>query len=149
MPDRVLRGLNGPRGSTLLAAAWLCALHGIAYTPLSSGPLMLPRGLEAVSEFVPLVAYGVLWFIAAALAVFGAFRARSGRQRDHADAWGFGAVASMFAGWGVAYLGGWVAAVADGEPSRSWITGGLYIALAVIVAASARMTNPEPRPVRR
>lgn len=148
MPDRIIRGINGPRGSVLLAAAWVCALHGAAYTPLTEGPIELPVGLAALSEVVPLVAYGVLWSIAACITILGAFRSRAGAQRDHADAWGFGAAAGMFAVWGFAYIGGWIVSVTDGIPSRSWITGGLYIAVAVIVAASARMTNPSPTNVK-
>lgn len=148
MPDRIVHRLNGPRGSVLLAAAWVCALHGAAYTPITRGPVELPLGLEALSEVVPLVAYGALWLVAALLATAGAFRTRSGRQRDHADAWGFGAAAGLFAAWGIAYIGGWLVALGNGIPSRSWITGGLYVAVAVIVAASARMTNPSGKKVR-
>lgn len=148
MPDRIVRRINGPRGSVLIAAAWVCGLHGVAYTPLTTGPIELPLGLESLSQVVPLVAYGALWFVAALLTFAGAFRARDGRQRDFADAWGFGAATGMFMAWGIAYLGGWVVAYLDGVPSRSWITGGLYIALAVIVAASARMTNPTERRTR-
>lgn len=148
MPDRIIRGINGPRGSVLLAAAWVCALHGIAYTPLTSGPIELPVGLAALSEVLPLVAYGVLWSIAACITILGAFRSRAGAQRDHADAWGFGAATGMFLAWGLAYVSGWIIATMDGIPSRSWVTGGLYIAVAVIVAASARMTNPTARQVR-
>lgn len=149
MPDRVVSIINGPRGSVLLAMSWLCALHGVAYTPLSEGPIEVPLGLQSLGEVVPLEVYGFLWFIAAVLAFLGAFRSRLGRQRDHADAWGFGVAAGLFAAWGTAYIGGWAVAVSDGIPSRSWITGGLYLCLAVIATAAARMTNPRPGPKRR
>lgn len=149
MPDRILRGLNGPRGSVLLAAALVCILHGIAYTPLTDGPVDTPLALEVLSEFIPLEVYGIAWFVAGTFAIVGAFRDRRGRQRDHADAWGFGAVTGMFIAWGLTYVSGWIIATTDGQPSRSWITGGLYIAVAVIVAASARMTNPTGRQVRQ
>lgn len=142
MPDRIVRRLNGPRGSALLAVAWACLLHGVAYTPLTAEPLILPLGLELLSGIVPLVVYGALWCAAGILALVGAFRTRRGRQRDHADAWGHGAAVGMFLVWGVAYLSGWVFAAADGEHSRAWITGGMYVAVAVIVASSARTTNP-------
>lgn len=148
MPDRIVRRLNGPRGSVLLAAGWVCALHGVAYTPITGGPAEVPLALEVLSRAVPLVVYGFLWFAAALLALLGAFRSRGGRQRDHADAWGFGAAAGMFLAWGLAYLSGWVIAVMDGQVSRTWITGGLYLAVAVIVAAAARMTNPTGRRAR-
>lgn len=148
MPDRLVRRLNGPRGSVLLAAAWVCALHGLAYTPLTGGPITPPLALDVLSRFVPLVVYGCLWFAAGALAAIGAFTDRRGAQRDHPDAWGYGVAAAMFSAWGMAYLGGWLIAVARGDESRAWITSGLYIAVAVIVAASARMTNPTNRKVR-
>lgn len=145
MPDRVIGFINGPRGSVLLAIAWVCGLHGIAYTPITDGPSEIPIGLKALSEVIPLEVYGFLWFAAAILALLGSIRSRKGKQRDHADAWGFGVSAGMFAAWGFSYMGGWLVALSDGIPSRSWINGCVYLALAVIATAASRMTNPRPR----
>lgn len=150
MPDRIVGFINGPRGSVLLAIAWVCALHGVAYTPITDGPIEIPLGLQALSIVIPLEVYGVLWFVAAALALAGAIRTRTGGQHDHADAWGFGVSAGMFAAWGFSYVSGWILAVSEGIPSRSWITGCLYLCLAVIATAAARMSNPRgTRPKRR
>lgn len=142
MPDRIVRGINGPRGSALLAAAFLCILHGIAYTPLTGGPDELPVGLTALGEVVPLWLYGVSWFVAGGVALAGAFVGRNGRQRDSADSWGFGTAVGMFVAWGLAYFCGWGLTLSQGGQSRSWISGSLYITVAIIVSAAARMTNP-------
>lgn len=147
MPDRIIRRLNGPRGSALLAAAWVCAFHGVAYTPLTDGPRDAPLALALLGELVPLSVYGMAWFAAATVALFGAFRTRSGAQRDHLDAWGHGAVVAMFVMWGATYAAGFVIALHRDEPSRAWITAALYLGIAVIVAAGARMTNPTGRKV--
>lgn len=148
MPDRVIGFINGPRGSVLFAISWVCLLHGIAYTPVTDGPIEIPVGLKALSEVVPLEVYGWLWFVAALLTAIGAVRTRKGRQRDHADAWGFGVSAGMFAAWGFSYMGGWLVSLSNDIPSRSWITGCIYLAMAVIATAASRMTNPRPGPKR-
>lgn len=149
MPDRVIGIINGPRGSVLLAVAWVCALHGVAYTPLTDGPITIPIGLQALSEVIPLEVYGVLWFVTAILTVIGAFRGKNGRQRDHADAWGYGLSAGMFAAWGFSYVAGWTVALSNGAPSRAWVTGCIYLAFAVVITAAARMTNPRTTGRRR
>lgn len=147
MPDRIIRGINGPRGSVLVAAAWVCVLHGIAYTPLTNGPVDTPLALQVLAEFIPLEVYGLAWLLAGTVALVGAFRSRAGLQRDHADAWGFGLVFGMFLAWSIAYASGWIIALVRGEPSRAWITAGLYVGVALIVLAVTRMTNPTARRV--
>ena len=147
MPDRILRGLNGPRGTALLAAAWVCVFHGVAYTPLTAGPQDVPLALELLAGMVPLEVYGAAWFTAGIVALLGAFRTRTGKQRDNLDAWGHSLVVAMFITWGGTYLAGWVIAEYRGDPSRSWITAALYVGIACIVGAGARMTNPTGRKV--
>lgn len=144
MPDRLIHRLNGPRGSTLLAAGWVATLHAAAYSPLSQPPAALPSGLAAVERLVPMPVYGALWAAAAVIALVGAFRTKSGAQRDHFDAWGFGACVGMLLAWAGAYGVGAVLALLAGDPSRQWLISGLYAGVAVILAGGARMTNPMP-----
>lgn len=149
MPDRIIRRLNGPRGSVLLAGALIAAVHAIAYADVS-GAVALPFGLAALGEVVPLAVYAALWAVAALLAGLGSWQTFARRQRDHFDAWGFGLVAGMLVIWGCTYLGGWIYAwVALGDPNRQWLLAVVYLSVAVMIGASARMTNPGssiPRP---
>ena len=142
MPDRIIRRLNGPRGSVLLAGALIAAVHAIAYVDVGSA-VSLPTGLAALSRVVPLAVYAVLWGVAAMLAGLGSWQTFARRQRDHFDAWGFGMVAGMLVIWGCTYLGGWFYAwVFQGDPNRQWVFAVLYLSVAVMIGASARMTNP-------
>jgi hypothetical protein len=141
MPDRIVRGLNGPRGSGLIAGAVLATAHSVAY--LNPGPRhALPSGLSALDDVVPLSVYATAWATAAAIAGWGAFRNRRGAQRDHADAWGHGLVAGLLYLWGGTYLAGWALAAMQHEPSRQWIVGTLYVCVGMLVSTAARMTNP-------
>ncbi|WP_282946934.1 hypothetical protein [Cellulomonas endometrii] len=141
MPDRVIRRLNGPRGSVLVAGAAIAAVHAGAYVSVDDGPV-LPSGLDLLDRVVPLPVYAVLWGAAMLLAVGGAWRTAAGAQRDHLDAWGFGSLAGMLTLWGSTYLAGWGTSWFAGQPSRQWVFGVIYLAVAVMIGAAARMTNP-------
>lgn len=149
VPDRIIRRLNGPRGSVLLAGALIAAVHAIAYADVGGG-VALPSGLAALGEVVPLGVYAALWGTAALLAGLGSWQTFARRQRDHFDAWGFGLVAGMLVIWGCTYLGGWAYSwLVQADPNRQWLLAVLYLAVAVMIGASARMTNPgssAPRP---
>ena len=141
MPDRIIRRLNGPRGSVLLAGAAIAAVHAGAYIDVDQG-VTLPSGLAALDAVVPLTVYAALWGVTAVLAGLGAWQTFARRQRDHFDAWGFGMVAGMLTIWGCTYLAGWITALVNGDPGRQWVFAVIYLSVAVMVAASARMTNP-------
>lgn len=142
MPDRIVHGLNGPRGSGLLAGSILAGAHAVAYIDVSS-TVTLPSGLSAIGGAVPLVVYATAWAIAGTVAAFGAFRSRRGAQRDHADSWGHGLLAGMLYVWGSAYVLGWVVSTFQDEVSRQWIFGLLYLCVGMLVSTAARMTNPQ------
>lgn len=145
MPDRIVRGLNGPRGSGLLAGAVLAAAHAAAYVDVSPS-VPLPAGLDLLDQAVSLPVYAGAWAATSLVAAWGAWRSRAGVQRDHADAWGHGLVAGMLYLWGAAYLIGWtIAATTIGDGDRQWVVGVLYLAVGLLVAAASRMTNPQPR----
>lgn len=146
MPDRIVRRLNGPRGSALLAGAVIATVHTLAYIDVdATRGVSLPSGLDALDRVIPLGVYAVLWGVAAICALVGAVRTRTGEQRDRWDAWGFGLTAGMLTCWGCTYLIGWLTST---QPTQQWIFGVIYLAVAVLVAAAARMTNPgSARPV--
>lgn len=143
MPDRILRRVNGPRGSVLLAGMVVALGHAFAFFPT---PAFVPSGLEMAGQVVPLTIYAVLWLIAGLTAGIGALT-RKGEQRDRFDAWGFGLLAGMLSLWGATYVLGW--AIQSPEGSRAWLAGILYLAVAWFVIEAARMTNPGPRPLTR
>jgi len=146
MPDRVIRRLNGPRGSFLLCMAFLCAAHVASCLPPGTSGVPLPVGLDVLEETIPLPVYAVLWAAAGALCVIGAFRTkRTRRTRVAADVAGFSALAGMLACWGVTYLLGWVF---DEDPSRQWVIALLYLAMAGGTAAAGRLINPAPGEAR-
>ena len=132
--------LNGPRGVALLSGAAIAAVHTGAYIDVDPDRgVTLPSGLDALDAAVPLGVYAALWGAAAACALIGAVRTRDGHQRDGWDAWGFGLLAGMLVVWGCTYLIAWGT---DGFRSQAWVFGVIYLSVAVLVAAAARMTNP-------
>ncbi len=142
MPDRVIRRLNGPRGSLLLCLGLLCAAHVASCLPPGTAGVVLPVGLDSLEEAVPLGVYAVLWGVATVLCWAGAWRTRHARHtRVWADVAAFSAVVGMSACWGVTYMLGWWL---DDDPSRQWVIALLYLALAGAVAAAGRMMNPSP-----
>lgn len=145
MPDRLLRRLNGPRGSALLAAAIIAAVHAATY--LDPGQRrIISSGLALLDRAVPLTIPAVLWAIAAAVAAAGAFRDRSGYQRDRADAMGFAGVVGLLVVWGSSYL---LAFAFQGWPLDRLVFGIIYMCVSVLVASVARLTNVGPRPPLR
>ncbi len=118
MPDRVIRRLNGPRGSFLLCMAFLCAAQVASCLPPGTSGVPLPVGLDVLEEVVPLPLYATLWAVTGALCMAGAFRTKHTRRtRVGADVAAFSAAAGMLACWGVTYLLGWAF---DDVPSRQW-----------------------------
>lgn len=141
MPDRIIRGINGPRGTVLLAAGLLAWVHVLSCLPLGTDGQRLPLGLELLDRYVPLPVYAGLWGIAAVLAWTAAFRSRTGKVRRAVDVAAFGVLAGLFAAWCVTYILGWWF---EPGPTRAWIGAGLYLSLAGMVAGSGRMLNPNP-----
>lgn len=138
MPDRIIRPLNGPRGSVLLCWAALAAVVALSCLPPATAEA-LPWGLRALASVVPLWVYAALWASAATAAVVGAFRRRDRTVRRWWDVAGFASVAGLCCGWGLLYGIGWLA-----EPgaSRQWIFAGAFLAIAGGIANTSRMRNP-------
>lgn len=145
-PDRVVRGLNGPRGSALLGLAVIALGHGVAYSPLTRPPFGLPVGLRVIDTVIPLQVYAALWAIAGVVAVCAAFRSRRGRRRERLDHLAWGLAVGLLIVWGVSYLIGWSLYLLDvgagADAGRSYLSGSLYLGVALLVGAAAREVNP-------
>lgn len=139
MPDRVIRRLNGPRGSVLLCAAAFCAVHVISCLPPGTSGVVLPVGLDLLSETVPLAVYAAIWAVGVVLCVAGAFRRQNRSVRVAMDALAFGVTAGITLLWGGTYLLGWLF---DDDPSRQWVLAAAYAAIAGLIATAARLVNP-------
>jgi len=139
MPDRIIRRLNGPRGSVLVFCALLAAVMAASCLPVGTEGVALPYGVQAIATVVPLWVYAVLWCVAGAVALIGAFRRRDRSVRRVADIAAFSAMAGMAVGWGVLYFVGWLL---DPEPSRQWVLAGMFAAIGGVIANASRMRNP-------
>ena len=146
MPDRIVRGLNGPRGSALLAGGLLCLVHAVAYSPLLVPPSVLPRGLDVLSGLIPMTVWAVLWAIGVPVCLAAAFRStRTGRDRHRADVAAWAGLVGMLMAWALGYAAGWVLhLVGTGLPGseRAYIPASLYLCVAIFAGAAARMRNP-------
>lgn len=153
MPDRIVKRLNGPRGSALLACALLAAVHALAYSPLTRPPLGLPIGLRLMSTVIPLGVYAILWAVTAVLCAVAAFRSKATRdERQRAARWAFGAFSGLVTIWVLAYTAGWVLYVlglADDGAARAYISAGLYGGVLILAWSCARMANPVVIPGKR
>lgn len=137
MPDRLLRRVNGLRGSALLCIAGLGVVHTGAYIDVGRHTV-LPSGLDQLDAVIPLAVYAALWGLGSAMALAGALTDRQLRQRDRWDAWGFSLVPGLLAVWGITYLLGWM----DARDGRQWVFGVIYLLVSGLALTAARMTNP-------
>lgn len=141
MPDRVLTGINGPRGTVLISGGTLAGIHVLSCLPLGTAGQRLPVGLALLNEAVPLVVYAAVWAVPAVLAWWAAFLGRRGVVRRRTDVAAFATLAGVLAMWSATYVLGWIF---DPQPSRAWVGAGLYLCLAGLVTGAGRMLNPNP-----
>ncbi|NKY08959.1 hypothetical protein [Cellulomonas hominis] len=139
MPDRIIRRLNGPRGSVLVACALADVAVAISCLPPGTTSVAVPQGVAALAQVVPLWIWAVLWLVAALCSAIGAARRRDGSVRRGWDTAGYAATAGMCGGWFVLYCTGWVT---DPDPSRQWLLAALFLGLTGVVINAARMRNP-------
>lgn len=124
----------GRRGAALLFFCLLDIVYG--YSLLN--PLPAERRAAAVryiDSIAPLTFWGVLWFIAAALCGFFAFRLN--------DRIGFAAAVSIKMMWGLLFLGGAFVGI-----ERAYVSAALWLCLAAWVAIIASWPEP-PIPIKR
>lgn len=120
--------LNGWRGAGLLVIALAsCAGRGVRYTLIL--PEDLPAGIYDLSiGGLVIRVLGVLWFVAAALGVWCAFRVR--------DLPGIFALAFMHALWAVALALGWL------FDSGDWLSPLTSLGYFGLIVCWSRMVNP-------
>lgn len=101
-----------------------CILRGIAYLPLAA-PNDTPQGVSLITEFLPLAAWGGIWLAIGIVCIIKTFTKTDGVAIPLAT--------GLMAGWGAAYLYGWVDALIAGEPSRAWLTASSYLIPAIVI----------------
>lgn len=105
-------------GGSLLISAFVCVSRGLAYTPSKLRPETPPPGFAQLAELgVPILIFGVAWFVGAAACVFMAVSKQN-------SVWPFLAAVFMPLIWGFSYVG---ATLFTG--SSGWLTGVFYLAL--------------------
>lgn len=141
-PDRLIRRLNGPRGSALLAVALIAAPFAVGYSPLTTPPPRLPAGLDILTSVVPIVVYGGVWTAVAVLCVFAAFTDKRGRQRTRLDRAAWSAFVGLLVIWALSYMLGWVLSLSNYPPAangrQDYIAAGIYTGVALFTAIVAR-----------
>jgi hypothetical protein len=120
--------LNGWRGAGLLFAALAsCLPRGFRYT--FDLPHTLPAGIDSLSLGGVLIqVLGVMWFIAAGVGVWSAFRLR--------DLSGVFAIAFMHALWAAALFLGWIFEAGD------WLSAANTFGIFGLIVCWSRMINP-------
>lgn len=117
------RAVYDPRSWGLYAVAVVCVSRGLAYT-VAVIPEPLPAGLRELSDLASIKVYGVLWFVAAAVAIYLA----TGKT----NIWAVAFMTGMPTLWGLAYGITWIV---SGFHDRSWTTMIIYLCLSVIVVS--------------
>lgn len=118
--------LNGWRGAGLLFLGLTCLARGWRYTFAVPDPL--PAGLDTVSLGGTIIRLlGVLWFGAAVLGVWSAFRLD--------DRLGVFALASMHAAWSAALFIGWLFEAGD------WLSAYTTLGVFALIVCWSRMVN--------
>ena len=127
---------HSPRAKALLGSSYICLIYGIAYTPLSDGPVRLPAGLDVVSAAVALWVFGAMW-LAVGVAGFAVFFLH---RRGAAV---FAAQFGLFLLWTLSYALAWIL----GDP-RGWVAASISGGIAVMIMYLTRVEPPMWWPIR-
>lgn len=119
-----------------------CFRLGIAYTPLSGHPEVLPKALQiitaplpqATDSWHPIWVFGGAWLVCGLVALF-AFR------RPNVHTFVYVAVTVGLAYWAAAY----VVAQIQGNDPRAWFTASGYVLFAFITFVFGHVTRPKRR----
>lgn len=119
------------RGAFLTVFGIVYCLLGYSYLNVPNGSKqLLATYFRFALSLAPLEVYGWAWVACGLAAVFGGLWHRF-------DAVGFGAAAFMPVVWSIAYF----AAQVDGVP-RTWVSGVVFLLLAVAISIVASMPDP-------
>lgn len=122
-------GFNSKKIALMIAGIY-CIIRGIAYLPkLNSGHL--PKGLELISEYIPIEVWGGVWLSIGAFAILTVVL-----RRETKMAWSF--IVGIMAAWGSAYLCGAGYEIFHHGTTRSWLTASSYLLPATVFALLSR-----------
>lgn len=122
----------GHRGSLLILLGSIALLYGISLITTPPGPH--PPGLQLLLGWMPLHAWGVTLATAGAIAVLCAPVGQGG------DWPGFAALTLAWLPWSLSFFVSWWP---QGTNPRGWVSGLVFIALALIPAVCATWTEPQ------
>lgn len=112
------------RKTAIFLLGLYCLIRGFAYLPIS-GNTDLPKGLEVITSVIPIEGWGGIWLVVGMLCIVKAFSKFEGVAIPFAT--------GLMAGWGCAYLIGWILTIGTEETSRGWLTASSYLIPAVVI----------------
>lgn len=130
-------GTGGPWGTGLLVLGMAVTVQGVGY--LTARPRDLSSPLAALSEYVPPLAWGLLWMAAGLWSIWQALTPPQ-RSLDVLP------VVGVLSVWSAAYLMYWlIRGLAEGTWTRAWSTAIAWAMLALLIVSWGRCVNPPTR----
>lgn len=129
---------------SLWGLAIICMGHGLAYSYVPPY-VRLPKGLEILTEWIPIQVFGAGWIISALLCAWFAARRRPG--------WlGVAAAFIMTGMFGTFYSVGTLINLGTGESYRQVVLAAIYLGIVMMIAGSVprrRTAATDPYPLTR
>lgn len=110
----------------LVGLFMIATAHVVAYSPFFDIPGRLPRGLESLTDIIPLWVLSTGWFLVAVGLLVAIFR----RKWDWAV---IGLLVTMLLLWGLFYAIGWLILLTQGTSSRTYLVAAIYVGLALYI----------------
>lgn len=132
----ILPKVYGPRGMVMLGKAMMCVCFGISYLGILGNK---PQpGLVMVTNWMPLEAWAVVWFVVAFMLASSAFKVDQSRA--------LGAVAALLSLWAMCFIDFFrrVPVLPDGTPNTAFVSAALLASMALSAAGCARLLNHAP-----
>lgn len=115
---------------SVLVAVGVCAIaRGWGYLVPGGG-----GSTDYIALLVPLIpieVWAVVWFVSGALMLVGVWMPLVAR-------WAMSSVVALCSAWAVSYFAAWIFR----DVSRAWLTGFMFVALAVMAAALTYLMEP-------
>ena len=110
---------------------------GMAYLGVVQDSAYLPRGLQLITQYVSIQAWGVLWLLVGLWALWAAFTRNTDRS--------LAAVAGLLIAWGFAHIYGAVEKLFILEESSNSLDRGVgYLAFGLIVGLLSKRGDLDP-----
>lgn len=127
---------------SLWGLALICIGHGLVYSYVPPY-VRLPKGLELLTEWVPIQVFGAGWFLAGLLCIYFAARRRPG--------WMGVAAAFLMTGlFGTFYSIGTLINLGTGESYRQVVLAAIYLGIVMMIAGSVprkKRVSADPYPL--